>query len=97
MDQECRWALVVPEAGHPAVILQESFLAFIGLAVEYNGQPLASWGALVKSGVDALGDDGARSWLLVWPSLAMAVTLFSLNFLGDGLRDALDPQQRGRT
>ena len=81
----------------PAVILQESFLAFIGLAVEYEGQSLDSWGALVKSGMDALGGDGERAWLLVAPSLAMAVTLFSLNFLGDGLRDALDPQQRGRT
>lgn len=81
----------------PAVILQESFLAFIGLAVEYDGQSLDSWGALVKSGMDALGSDGERSWLLVAPSIAMALTLFSLNFLGDGLRDALDPQQRGRT
>jgi oligopeptide transport system permease protein len=81
----------------PAVILQESFLAFIGLAVEYDGKSLDSWGALVKSGMDALGSGGERAWLLVAPSLAMAVTLFSLNFLGDGLRDALDPQQRGRT
>jgi ABC-type dipeptide/oligopeptide/nickel transport system permease subunit len=81
----------------PAVILQESFLAFIGLAVEYEGQSLDSWGALVKSGMDALGSDGERAWLLVAPSFAMALTLFSLNFLGDGLRDALDPQQRGRT
>jgi oligopeptide transport system permease protein len=81
----------------PAVILQESFLAFIGLAVEYDGKPLASWGALVQQGSVALGNDGSRSWLLLFPSLAMAATLFSLNFLGDGLRDALDPQQRGRT
>jgi ABC-type dipeptide/oligopeptide/nickel transport system permease subunit len=81
----------------PAVILQESFLAFIGLAVEYDGQSLDSWGALVKSGMDALGSEGERAWLLVAPSLAMALTLFSLSFLGDGLRDALDPQQRGRT
>ncbi|MGE0711078.1 MAG: ABC transporter permease [Planctomycetota bacterium] len=81
----------------PAVILQESFLAFIGLTVEFRGQSLDSWGALVKAGVDALGETGERSWLLLWPSFAMALTLFSLNFLGDGLRDALDPQQRGRT
>ncbi len=81
----------------PAVILQESFLAFIGLAVEYEGQSLDSWGALVKSGMDALGSEGERAWLLLAPSIAMALTLFSLNFLGDGLRDALDPQQRGRT
>lgn len=81
----------------PAVILQESFLAFIGLAVEYEGRSLDSWGALVKSGMDALGSEGERAWLLIAPSFAMALTLFSLNFLGDGLRDALDPQQRGRT
>ncbi len=80
----------------PAVILQESFLAFIGLAVEYEGRSLDSWGALVKGGVDALGEDGSRSWMLLTPSIAMALTLFSLNFLGDGLRDALDPRQRGR-
>ncbi|RMG15130.1 MAG: ABC transporter permease [Planctomycetota bacterium] len=81
----------------PAVILQESFLAFIGLTVEYQGRSLASWGALVNDGVRALSSDGGNSWVLLVPSLAMAVTLFSLNFLGDGLRDALDPQQRGRT
>jgi len=81
----------------PAVILQESFLAFIGLAVTYQGQNLDSWGALVNYGVGALGDDGERAWLLITPSVAMAATLFSLNFLGDGLRDAFDPQQRGRT
>lgn len=81
----------------PAVILQESFLAFIGLAVTYQGQNLDSWGALVKNGSDALGAGGGRWWLLIWPSLAMAVTLFSLNFLGDGLRDALDPSMRGKS
>lgn len=81
----------------PAVILQESFLAFIGLTVEFNQQPLESWGALVNVGRQALGNSGENWWLLIFPSLAMAVTLFSLNFLGDGLRDALDPQQRGRT
>lgn len=81
----------------PAVILQESFLAFIGLAVTYGGKNLDSWGALVKTGSDALGASGGNWWLLIWPSLAMAVTLFSLNFLGDGLRDALDPSMRGKT
>ncbi len=81
----------------PAVILQESFLAFIGLSVEYQGQSLESWGALVNAGRVALGEGGSNWWLLIVPSFAMAITLFSLNFLGDGLRDALDPQQRGRT
>ena len=79
----------------PAVILQESFLSFIGLSVTYQGENWESWGALVKAGVDA--PDNAKPWLLVLPSLAMAVTLFSLNFFGDGLRDALDPRQRGKT
>lgn len=82
----------------PAVILQESFLAFLGLTVEWApGETLESWGALVNSGVKELGDNGERFHLLLWPSFAMALTLFSLNFLGDGLRDALDPKQRGRT
>ncbi len=80
----------------PTVILQESFLAFIGLAVQYQGENLASWGALVDYGRMALGHGGDRWWLLAAPSFAMALTLFSLNFLGDGLRDALDPQMRGR-
>ena len=82
----------------PAVILQESFLAFLGLTIEWApGETLESWGALVNSGVKELGDNGERFHLLLWPSFAMALTLFSLNFLGDGLRDALDPKQRGRT
>jgi oligopeptide transport system permease protein len=82
----------------PTVILQESFLSFIGLSVQYQGQNLDSWGALVKAGVDALDyRTGDRTWLLVWPSAAMAATLLALNCLGDGLRDALDPQLRGRS
>jgi oligopeptide transport system permease protein len=81
----------------PAVILQESFLAFIGLTVEWQGRTLDSWGALVNQGRQALTSTGGNWWVLVFPSLAMAVTLFSLNFLGDGLRDALDPQLKGRT
>ena len=80
----------------PAVILQESFLAFLGLTVEWEGRPLESWGALVNYGREALGNNGEFWWLLLWPSIAMSLTLFSLNFLGDGLRDAFDPQQRGR-
>ena len=80
----------------PAVILQESFLAFLGLTVEYDGRPLESWGALVNQGAQTLTQDARVWWLLVFPAFAMSITLFSLNFLGDGLRDALDPQQRGR-
>jgi oligopeptide transport system permease protein len=80
----------------PEVILVESFLSFIGLTVLYEGKPLESWGSLVDYGRQALAGDGDNWWLLVFPAVAMSVTLFSLNFLGDGLRDALDPQQRGR-
>ncbi len=81
----------------PAVVLQESFLAFIGLGVQWQGRNLASWGALVKEGMDSLGAGGANWWLLIFPALAMSVTLFAFNFVGDGLRDALDPQQKGKT
>ena len=80
----------------PAVILQESFLAFIGLTVEFQGRTLDSWGSLVNQGREALTTTGGNWWVLLFPSLAMAVTLFSLNFFGDGLRDALDPQMKGR-
>ncbi|MHC5019721.1 MAG: ABC transporter permease [Planctomycetota bacterium] len=82
----------------PAVVLQESFLAFIGLGVQWKGRNLESWGALVKNGMDNLGTTaGENWWLLLVPSIVMSVTLFAFNFLGDGLRDALDPQQKGRT
>ncbi len=80
----------------PAVILQESFLSFIGLSVEVGGRTLDSWGALVDQGRQALSDSGGNWWVLVFPSAAMAITLFSLNFLGDGLRDALDPKLKGK-
>jgi ABC-type dipeptide/oligopeptide/nickel transport system permease subunit len=81
----------------PAVILQESFLSFIGLSVEFQGRTLDSWGSLVDQGRQALTASGGKWWILVFPSLAMAITLFSLNFLGDGLRDALDPQLKGKS
>ncbi|MEE8104243.1 MAG: ABC transporter permease subunit [Planctomycetota bacterium] len=81
----------------PAVILQESFLAFIGLNVEWGGEMVDSWGSLVNIGRQALTSDGGNWWVLVWPSLVMAVTLFSLNFLGDGVRDALDPKLKGKS
>ncbi|MCI0342141.1 MAG: ABC transporter permease [Planctomycetales bacterium] len=81
----------------PAIVLQESFLAFIGLGVQWEGRNLASWGALVKEGMDSLGHGGSHSWLLLFPATVMSVSLFAFNFVGDGLRDALDPQQKGRT
>jgi len=72
----------------PAVILQEAFLSFLGLGVQ---PPDASWGTLVS--------DGARlialfPWLVIFPGIALSLTLLCFNFLGDGLRDALDPQDR---
>ncbi len=78
----------------PIVILEESFLSFLGLTVQYQGDNLDSWGALIKQGMEALGASGAQSWLLIWPSLTMVVTLLGLNLLGDGLRDYLDPKTR---
>jgi oligopeptide transport system permease protein len=78
----------------PIVILEESFLAFIGLPVQFQGTTLDSWGSLVHIGMSSLGEGGQNWWLLVFPSLAMVVTLFGLNSFGDGLRDSLDPKGR---
>jgi oligopeptide transport system permease protein len=72
----------------PSVMLLESFLSFLGLGVQ---APLASWGSLAADGIQNLA---VYPWQLICPGITMAVTLFSLNFLGDGLRDALDPQMR---
>jgi oligopeptide transport system permease protein len=70
----------------PRVMLLEAFLSFLGLGVQ---PPMSSWGLLIREGVETMED---FPWLLIFPSLALSVTLFSLNFLGDGLRDALDPR-----
>lgn len=70
----------------PNVMLLEAFLSFLGLGVQ---APMSSWGVLIKEGANTMEE---YPWLLVFPSVALALTLFSLNFLGDGLRDALDPQ-----
>ncbi|MGI9481955.1 MAG: ABC transporter permease [Hyphomicrobiales bacterium] len=72
----------------PKVILLESFLSFLGLGVQ---EPMTSWGVLISEG--ARNIQGA-SWMLIFPSLFLVATLFSLNFIGDGLRDALDPKDR---
>jgi len=80
----------------PAVILEESFLAFVGLPVQFQGTTLDSWGSLVHLGMQALGDSGQKWWLVLFPSLAMVATLFGLNGLGDGLRDSLDPKGAAR-
>lgn len=72
----------------PQVILVESFLSFLGLGVQ---EPMTSWGALVKEGSEELE---SSPWMLVFPALFLATTLFCFNFVGDGLRDALDPKDR---
>ena len=72
----------------PAVILAESFLSFLGLGVQ---PPMASLGTLIANGAQ---DMELAWWLLVFPSVLMVVTLMSFNFIGDGLRDALDPKDR---
>ena len=72
----------------PSVMLTEAFLSFLGLGVQ---APFASWGSLAADGIKNVA---IFPWQLVFPGLTMALTLFSLNFLGDGLRDALDPQTR---
>ena len=72
----------------PTVMLSEAFLSYLGFGVQ---PPLASWGSLAAEGIQNIG---VFPWQLIFPGLTMALTLFSLNFLGDGLRDALDPQMR---
>ena len=72
----------------PSVMLTEAFLSFLGLGVQ---APFASWGSLASDGIKNVA---IFPWQLIFPGLTMALTLFSLNFLGDGLRDALDPQTR---
>jgi oligopeptide transport system permease protein len=72
----------------PGVILMESFLSFLGLGIQ---EPLTSWGVLISDGA---GQMETAPWMLLFPALFMAVTLFCFNFIGDGLRDALDPKDR---
>lgn len=68
----------------PAVMLLEAFLSFLGLGVQ---PPMSSWGTLIKDGAEKMEE---YPWLLLFPGSVFSLTLFSLNFLGDGLRDALD-------
>lgn len=72
----------------PAVILTESFLSFLGMGVQ---EPRTSLGTLISVGAQ---DMELAPWLLIFPSIAMVVTLMSFNFIGDGLRDAIDPKDR---
>ena len=72
----------------PQVILVESFLSFLGLGVQ---EPMTSWGALVNDGAQEMEN---APWMLLFPAVFLATTLFCFNFVGDGLRDALDPKDR---
>jgi len=72
----------------PQVIILESFLSFLGLGVQ---EPMASWGVLISQGAKNIP---AANWLLMFPAFFLISTLFALNFIGDGLRDALDPKDR---
>lgn len=72
----------------PSVMLTEAFLSFLGLGVQ---APYASWGSLASDGIKNIA---IYPWQMIFPGVTMALVLFSLNFLGDGLRDALDPQTR---
>jgi len=73
----------------PAVMMLEAFLSFLGLGVQ---PPMSSWGLLIKEGAEMMEE---APWLLVYPAAVFTLTLFSLNFLGDGLRDALDVRASG--
>ena len=70
----------------PAVMLLEAVLSFLGLGVQ---PPMSSWGSLIKEGSEKMD---LYPWLIAFPALFFSLTLFALNFLGDGLRDALDPK-----
>ena len=70
----------------PQVMLLEAFLSFLGLGIQ---PPMSSWGTLIRYGVESMEE---HYWLLIYPGLTFTITLFALNFFGDGLRDALDPK-----
>jgi oligopeptide transport system permease protein len=75
----------------PSVMLQEAFLSFLGLGIS---EPETSWGLLISDGANALNPLRVYWWLVVFPGSLLAITLFCLNAVGDGLRDAFDVQQR---
>ena len=70
----------------PSVMLLEAFLSFLGLGIQ---PPQSSWGVLISAGVETMEE---YPWLLIFPGITLSLTLFSLNFLGDGIRDAIDPK-----
>ena len=75
----------------PAVMMDESFLSFLGLGIQ---APQASWGSLLNDGAQVINPVRSNWWLLLFPATIMATTLLALNFLGDALRDVLDPRGR---
>jgi len=75
----------------PAVMMDESFLSFLGLGIQ---SPQASWGSLLNDGAQVINPVRSNWWLLVFPASIMAATLLALNFLGDALRDVIDPRDR---
>jgi len=81
--------LVIPQA-----ILQESFLSFLGIGVQ---QPIPSLGRLAADGIEAVNAYVGFWWLIAYPFGALVVTLTALNFIGDGLRDAIDPKSTQAT
>jgi len=74
----------------PSIMLEEAFLSFLGLGVQ---APMTSWGLLASEGKDVIT---TYPWRIIFPGLALTLMLFSLNFLGEGLRDALDPSQKNK-
>ena len=72
----------------PGVILTESVLSFLGLGIQ---EPMTSWGVLIHDGTTVME---ISPWMLLFPSALLSVTLYCFNYIGDGLRDALDPKDR---
>ena len=70
----------------PSAIFEEAFLSFLGIGIQV---PKASWGTMCNDAIQYLTQ---QPWLMIFPALAISITIFSLNFIGDGLRDALDPR-----
>ena len=75
----------------PSVMLSEAFLSFLGLGIS---EPMTSWGVLISEGADAMSSEGIAWWLIVFPGALFTLTLYGLNAVGDGIRDAFDVQQR---
>jgi oligopeptide transport system permease protein len=72
----------------PSIVIMESILSFLGLGIQ---EPMTSWGVLIHDGAKVME---TSPWILICPALMMSITLYCLNFIGDGLRDALDPKER---